>query len=136
MIWSKFFNSDLTDNKVEYVIQKLNSQISRDEIVTIVEKAMECQMDEDLRMKLMDLADERSAKMEIIERETAERKKQHKLEKKSLKKALNKQDRQQEEVTPKEGETSYGKEVREQTFINEFFRVSKGDKGKEKVTDN
>jgi hypothetical protein len=136
MTWSKFFNSDLTDNKVEYVIQKLKSQISRQEIATIVEKAMECQMDEDFRKKLMDLADMESAKMEIIEREKAERKKQHKLEKKSLKKALNKQDHKQDEVTPKEGETSYGKEVREQKFIDEFFRVSKGDKGKEKVTDN
>ena len=87
MTWSKFFNSDLTDNKVEYVIQKLKSHISREEIATIVEKAMECQMDEDFRKELMDLADEESAKMEIIEKEKAERKKQHKLESK-LKKAL------------------------------------------------
>ena len=138
MTWSKFFSTDLTENKVEYVKTKLKSQVGKQEIDQLRDKIMEHQMDEDLRSELISIANEEFAKMELIHKQNAERRKKKKEEIKAqrkLKQALEKQEIDQaDDVNEKEDlVTISGDDQKEQTLMNDYFRVVKGDKGKKVV---
>src|SRR5579862_3682454 len=99
---------------------------------------MEHQMDEDLRLELISIVNEEFAKMELIHRQNAERRKKKKEEIKAqrkLKQALKKQEIDQaNDVNEKEDMvTISGNDQKEQTLMNDYFRVVKGDKGKKVV---
>jgi hypothetical protein len=80
MTWSKFFSTDLMVNKVEYVKTKLKSQVDKQGIDQLRDRIMEHQMDEDLRSELISIANEEFAKMELIHKQNAERRKKKKEE--------------------------------------------------------